>query len=411
MPNVIDTMTEKGNNMPIPRKIWTFWFGEEMPEGIKKCIASQRIPGYEHFVLTEKNFLDDSPTKMANVPEYIKVALANKKFVKATDYARAWLLYTYGGIALDADVTILPNKNFDDLLHVNLFASREENGFIGYSTVGSKAGHPLWEEYFKQVNEKFSPLDGLNFESSMEIFTYLMYARSDVTILSPDYFFVYNWQTGIINVTENSIALHDFWKSWKPEAKDLLPTVSIIIPQLGREEGLKRCLDSIDRLYYPKHLIEVLIEEGDETVPIKVKKGFERSKGDVIVYAANDMEFTPQSLYEAVRLSRDFGLVAFNAGEVLPDRGNICEHFLITKKLATELGEIFDTEFHHVGVDNLLWARAEKRQQSVRAEKAIIHHHHFSKREGEGWDLVYDKGWSETSEDRELLKNKLKSLN
>ncbi len=400
----------------IPKKIWTCWFGDTMPDVVKKSIQSQHIAGYEHFVLTEEVVKE----KMFGVPEYIKIALENKKWVKATDYLRAWVLYTYGGMFLDADQEILPSKNFDDLLHMELFASREENGFIGYSLVGSESGHMLWKKYFDRVDSNFTPLDGKNFESSMEIFTHLMFEMTNglfaegiapVTILPPDYFFPYNHQTGIIDVTENTRTFHHFMKTWTDVSPDLLPTVSIIIPQLGREEGLKRCLDSIDRLYYPKHLIEVLIEEGEETVPIKVKKGFERSKGDVIVYAANDMEFTPKSLYEAVRLSRDFGLVAFNAGEVLPDRGNICEHFLITKKLATELGEIFDTEFHHVGVDNLLWARAEKRQQSVRAEKAIIHHHHFSKREGEGWDLVYDKGWSETSEDRELLKNKLKSLN
>lgn len=395
----------------IPKKIWTCWFGDPMPEGIRKCIESQRIPGYEHFLLTEENFKDDSLTKIAHVPEYIKIALANGKWVKATDYLRAWVLQTYGGIFLDADQEILPGKNFDDLLKFKLFAAKEENGFIGYSLVGSIPNHSLWTDYFKEVDSKFTPLDGKNFESSMEIFTHLIYSTRDETrILTPDYFFPYNHQTGIIKVTENTRTFHHFWKSWTDKFPDLLPTVSIIIPQLGREEGLKRCLKSIDRLYYPKHLLETLVILGEDTVPIKVQKGYEQAKGQVLVYAANDMEFTPESLYNAVLKTKDYGLVAFNTGEVYPDEGNICEHFAITRTLADSLGGIFDIAFHHVGVDNLLWAKAKKLGQATRAEDAIIHHYHFTKKGGLEYDQIYDKGWSHSEQDRELLKQKLLTI-
>ncbi|MGH7249999.1 MAG: class I SAM-dependent methyltransferase, partial [Minisyncoccia bacterium] len=41
-----------------------------------------------------------------------------KKILCGHDYLRAWVLNTYGGIFLDADQEILPNKNFDDLLHM-----------------------------------------------------------------------------------------------------------------------------------------------------------------------------------------------------------------------------------------------------------------------------------------------------
>jgi hypothetical protein len=392
----------------IPKKIWTAWFGDPMPTGIRKCIESQHIPGYEHFVLDEKTVRE-----LKYIPQYVITALDNKKWVKATDYLRAWILYTFGGIFLDADMEVLPGKNFDDLLHMELFAGREENGFVGYSLVGSRQGHPLWEEYFKQVNEKFHPLDGLNFESSMEIFTHLMDGRIassnpaplDITVLNSDYFFPYNHQTGIINVTPNTVTFHHFWKTWTDKFPNLLPKVSIIIPQLGRPEGLQRCLDSIDRLYYPKHLIETIVIAGDETVPEKVKQGYEQSKGDVIVYASNDIEFTPESLYNAIR--KDTGLTAFNTGEVYADQGNICEHFLIWRNLIKDLenGEIFSTDFHHVGCDNWLWAQAKKLGRATRAENAVVKHNHFT--QGQPMDEVYEKGWKNAEADRELLKQKL----
>jgi len=430
----------------IPKVIWTAWFGDSKPEVVRKSLKSQNIPGYQLFILNEKNFQDDSLTRMSGVPEYIKIALENKKWVKATDYIRAWVLYKYGGIFLDADQEILPGKNFDDLLHMKLFAAKEENGFIGYSLVGSEPNHPLWEEYFKRVDENFTPLDGKNFESSMEIFTHLMFQYSrpsgfcsqhraptdpnckicfpnKVTILSPDYFFPYNHQTGIIAPSENTRTFHHFMKTWNDKSPDLLPTVSIIIPQLGREEGLKRCLDSIDHLLYPKHLIETIVIKGGDTVPKKVEEGLKMSKGDYIVYAANDIEFTPMSLYYAIKKATEptpiiWGncLVAFNTGDVLPDEGNICEHFVIRKAVIPFIGgQIFDTDFHHTGVDNLLWAKVKALAKpsgingAIRCEEAIVHHYHFSK--GAEYDEVYKKGWDKVDQDRELLKQKLKEIN
>ncbi len=394
----------------IPKKIWTVWFGDKLPDVARKSIASQNIPGYEHFVITEENFKKDSPVEIVGAPEYVKIALANKKWVKAADYLRAWVLYTYGGIFLDADQEILPGKNFDLFLETAMFVGREENGFLGYSLVGSEAQHPLWEDYMQQVAERFTPLDGKNFESSMELFTNLALVKygKEVFIVEPTVFFPYNHQTGKIDVRDNTVSFHHFMKSWTDASPDILPTVSIIIPQLGRPEGLKRVLESIDKLYYPKHLVEILIEEGDETVPVKVEKAFKKSKGDLLVYASNDIEFAPESLYEAVKLTKEYGLVSFNTGTVLPDEGNINEHFIITRALANSLGGIFDIDFHHVGCDNLLWARAKEQGQATRAEKAIVKHYHFSK-DTTLYDAIYEKGWSETEKDRALLTEKLKA--
>ncbi len=399
----------------IPKILWSAWLGGEQPEAIKKCIASQKLCaekfGYEYRII-------DNSTTLPDIP-YLNAAIKAKKYVKIVDFLKAYYLHEVGGVFMDADITVLPNKNFDALLTHKLFAAREENGFVGYSLVGAEKGNPLFKDYLEIVPAKFKGDDDLFFESSMEVFTNLAYSQKyDVTILLPEYFFVYNWQTGIIKATENSIALHDFYKSWKPEAPELLPFVSIIIPQLGRPEGLQRCLKSIDLLYYPKHLIEVLIEEGPDTVPNKVDQAFKRSKGQYLVYAANDVEFSPTSLYNALTFRDKYDLIAFNTGEVSPDEGNICEHFVISKTLATDLGGIFDTEFHHVGVDNLLWARAKKLGKAVRADNAIVYHYHFSKGfrsdaigyTANPYDEVYQRGWENAEKDRELLKKKLEQL-
>ena len=192
-----------------------------------------------------------------------------------------------------------------------------------------------------------------------------------------------------------------------------LPSVSIILPTLGRPAGLQRCLESIKKLNYPENLIELKVIEDvpRKGVPFRMKEGVESTTGEVIVFAANDIEFTPDSLILAVLNTKKKGLVAFNTGEVGFDKGNICEHFAIRRDMLPRIGgEVFDTRFHHCGVDNLLWAKCEKLGEAMRDENAIVKHFHFSTGKSK-MDEVYTLGWEKYEEDRQLLAQELAKLN
>ena len=194
-----------------------------------------------------------------------------------------------------------------------------------------------------------------------------------------------------------------------------LPSVSIIIPTL-RPDGLERVLASIKALNYPKEKGEVIIVRDEPRLGVakRVAEGVAKAKGEWLVYAADDMEFTPDCIKTAYLESRKTGkrFVAFNGGPLYPDEGNICEHFMLHRSLLEILpkGEIFDTDFHHVGVDNLLWAIMKKAGEAVRCEEARIIHHHFSR--GEAMDDVHRIGWDpeRVARDRALLKKKLAAL-
>ena len=412
----------------IPKSVFTVWLsdGPELPSNIEKCVASQRaVPGYEHKVIT----LADLPK---GIP-YLDAAIAAKRWVKASDYLRIHELVERGGIHLDADVEVLPGRNFDDLLSASLFVGREENGFISTAVIGAIPNHPLLKEHLEEVVRKFKGDDDKNFESSLELITPRIYTAAttdnSIQICSPEYFYPYNHQTGCINVTGNTRVFHHFLKSWTKgkESGDLLPTVAILIPTLGRPEGLQRCLDSIDQLYYPKHLVRVVVDHDEGTVPQKVNRMATANQDvDAFLYAANDVEFNdPWCLYRAVKEAQGnppdphpfevppttpflYGLVSFNTGPVYSDEGNISEHFLITKALWDELGEIFSEKFHHCGCDNLLWAKAQKLKQAYHSETAKITHHHFTK--GAPRDDVYSIGWSQVEQDRAILVEELKKL-
>lgn len=192
----------------------------------------------------------------------------------------------------------------------------------------------------------------------------------------------------------------------------IIPKLTFVIPTLGREEGLKRCVESIKKLNYPQDKIEIIIKqdsfENRIGVPKLLKQGVEESTGEWIVFASNDTEFTPDSINEALYAGKD-GFVAFETGPVLPDEGNICEHFMIRKDIIAKIGEVFDTDFYHCGCDNLLWAKMKKLGIACRSYTAIVKHYHFTK--GAENDKTYQLGWSHVAEDRALLKTKLAQLN
>lgn len=191
-----------------------------------------------------------------------------------------------------------------------------------------------------------------------------------------------------------------------------LPTVSFVIPTLGREEGLKKCLESIGKLNYPAEKIDIcVLDDPNPTVPEKVADGVGKTSGAYIVYAANDTEFPPDSLKTAILSSimNKKRLVAFHSEDILPDEGNICAHFVIKRDLIAEIdGEVFDTGFTHVGVDNLLWAKCKKLGEAHHESTAVITHNHFSK--GSEYDWVYKRGWENADRDRALLKLKLANI-
>ncbi len=189
-----------------------------------------------------------------------------------------------------------------------------------------------------------------------------------------------------------------------------LPTISVILPTLGRPEGLQRCIDSIKALNYPQELIDIRIIDGEGTVPEKVNKGVANTQGEYIVYAANDMEFRPDDLKIAVELSLKTGkgLVAFNTGVRNPE-GYICEHFLLRRNMVPRLGgEVFCSRMKHVGVDDLLWKKCEKLGEAILAEDTRTIHRHFTR--GVETDAVYEKGWASAEDDRRILAEELAAL-
>lgn len=197
-------MTQSGHG--IPRTIWSIWLSENPvpPPLVRWCLKSHEVPGYEHRLITLDNCYRH---------QYVQEAIDAKQWGKACDWLRIFYLIQHGGIYLDADVLVLPEKNFDFLLGSKLFAGKENNGFVNTAVLGAEPFNPTLMEHMVNVNSKFTGNDGKFFESSIELITPLLYR--DAVVLPPEVFYPYDHQRGTVDVTEETLTYHFFMKSWK----------------------------------------------------------------------------------------------------------------------------------------------------------------------------------------------------
>lgn len=224
----------------IPRIIHYCWFGrKEKPDIIKKCIDSWKINlvEYELREWNEDNFDIDQNL-------YVREAYKAKKFAFVSDYVRVYALYKFGGIYLDTDVEIF--KTFDEILHHDSFWGFEQENYIATSTIGSVKGNKLIKIFLDSYEEKkFIKEDGnydeltnvaivTNILKNMGLKTNGEYQEIEgVGAFYPQtYFSPYDYINCRKFITENTYAMHHFYKSWLPLKVRLKSNIKIIISKV-----------------------------------------------------------------------------------------------------------------------------------------------------------------------------------
>lgn len=206
----------------IPKTIHYCWFsGNPMPEYLLKCVESwKRIcPDYEIIRWDESNY---DVTKNL----YMKQAYEAKKWGFVPDIARLDILYNYGGIYLDTDVEML--KRPDELLYQKAFAGVEKWGNVnmgGFS--GAVAGHPMIKRLLDfRKDEKFVNNDGSLNTMTCGYYETVPFMElgmkpnntvqeiGEVTIYSSDFFHPYDYMSGEVSMTKNTVSIHHFNGGW-----------------------------------------------------------------------------------------------------------------------------------------------------------------------------------------------------
>lgn len=231
----------------IPKKIHYCWFGgKPLPEAMKRNIESWKkfCPGYEIIYWDEKNY------DINNSIPFVKQAYACKKFAFVSDYVRLEALYREGGIYMDTDIELV--KPLDDFLHHRFFTSTEyiadnvrilnvkdrlypdgtkrnpEEIIIGIGIMsafwGVEPRHPFMSDCLNFYKDKnFILPDGSYYDKVILTVVLALCAEkygfkykkgpqelSEGMCLYPDEYFTY---AGFR--TENSVALHAAYNSWR----------------------------------------------------------------------------------------------------------------------------------------------------------------------------------------------------
>lgn len=210
--------------MNIPKIIHYCWFGTgEIPKKEQECIETWKkfFPDYEFKFWNETNF---------NLSEckFAQQAYDVKKYAFVSDYARAKVLYEYGGIYLDTDVKIL--KKFPKVTSEQGFIGFERKAFLGTAVVGCKAYNENIKELLRYYEEhNFIQEDG-SFDNiaNVSILTDIMKEKGlqlggrhqevdGFEIFNREVFYPKKISEFEFNITEETSAIHMCSNSWLSE--------------------------------------------------------------------------------------------------------------------------------------------------------------------------------------------------
>lgn len=213
--------------MSIPKVIHYCWFGgNPLSEKVKKCIGSwkRNCPDYEIILWDESNY-------DIHKNEYIEEAYQAKKWAFVSDYVRLDVVYRYGGVYLDTDVELV--KGLDCLLHEKVFFAIEKNNC--QIATGLGFGAEKGNTTVKELMEIYDTLSFVKEDGSYNLvacpkyttdyFVKKGYVVKDDTqrigeslILASDFFCPMDFETGIVEKTNNTVGIHLYEASWFPES-------------------------------------------------------------------------------------------------------------------------------------------------------------------------------------------------
>ncbi|WP_022768842.1 glycosyltransferase family 32 protein [Butyrivibrio sp. NC2007] len=209
----------------IPKLIHAIWFsGDPMPELYLRCLQSWKkyAPDYEIKIWNMETYKPDGCL-------FFEQAIEHKNWAFASDYARADLLYRYGGIYMDLDVEML--RPVDDLLYNDAYMSFESLDRIECgSGMGSRPGHPIIKEICESYEKRpYLKEDGTWDNSTCPVrYTQVIEKHGlkkdggfqfveDITVYPFEVLTGKSFDTGIIYSSDLSYTVHHHNGSWIPD--------------------------------------------------------------------------------------------------------------------------------------------------------------------------------------------------
>lgn len=195
------------------KKIHAIWLGERMPPLAHACIDDWAKQGYNFKVWTDR---DEIIREWIHSCAFAKACYERKLFAFVSDYLRLKVLQLEGGLYLDTDVTIRKDP-FDLFNGVSFSAGYETEKYIGTASLYAEKSSLILQRVieFYERDVWTSPL-----YIGPQILTHLLVDEGcsglEACELYPiDYFYCYQQEPLVFDVSENSHLIHWFQHSWK----------------------------------------------------------------------------------------------------------------------------------------------------------------------------------------------------
>lgn len=235
------------NTKKIPKVIHYFWFsGDKYPDKIKRCIESwhKYCPSFEI-----KKWDLDNYDYMRN--DFAREAIEHHAWAFASDFARADVIYRYGGIYLDSDVEVV--RNLEELLYHDAFIGFEDNNVVDPgSGFGAVAGNSIIQSFCDMYKDKHYILEdgsinnlacpryytdelikrGLQLDGSFQIV-------DGMAVYPVTYFCPHSYRSGLTYRRPETYSVHHHTAAWKnAEEKKAIQDAREIFKKYYTGEGV-----------------------------------------------------------------------------------------------------------------------------------------------------------------------------
>ncbi len=201
------------------KTIHAIWLGNKMTPLSLACVDDWSKQNYTVKLWTEN---DSEIMTWINDCEFARKCFERGLYAFVTDYLRLKVLYKYGGLYLDTDVTIQKDP-FELFNGVNFSVGYEDEHNLGTAIIYSQKESQILNELIHfYENEIMSS----SLYMGPKIMTELVINRGHKNLESnhiyqPEYFYAYQGESFFFDKTNNCYLIHWYQHSWNDPKKEI----------------------------------------------------------------------------------------------------------------------------------------------------------------------------------------------
>ncbi|HDU8579807.1 TPA: hypothetical protein RG679_004523 [Vibrio diabolicus] len=198
----------------IKKVIHYVWIGSaDKPDFVNSCIRNWKLtlPEYQFIEWNEQNL---NMEQILSECDFVKLCYEKKLWAYVSDYIRLKVLYEYGGVYLDTDITL--EKDITPLLDTEFFIGMEDETYISAGIIGTVENNVIIKKILDFYKNDIMSSD---IYTIPKVITHVIEKNNFQTIgniYPPEFFYPYHYSQSFSEnyITDNTYCIHWWGKSW-----------------------------------------------------------------------------------------------------------------------------------------------------------------------------------------------------